>query len=490
MNFWLILVSALAPVLVLTMYILSKDKKRPEPFKQIAKGFGYGCLSVVLTLIVVSGIPSLFGVTTSIELDTTSNAIKHAFFLAAFPEEAAKLLLLWLLLRKNPFFDEHMDGIVYAVCVGMGFAAMENVMYLFEYLDSWQAVAISRAFLAIPGHFCFAVLMGYFFAIAYFNPNKRWFYALAYLVPVLVHGVYDACLMALQVPEFEFWGFAILLFLANFIFAIVYSKKSIRKHLASDDVALPVIPSKPIPSPVASISLPIFPSQHDLITHINPDWTLILPQKRATTPVSVKEALAQLIEYDDTFWIGDIILYNIPLRHAYRDMGADAFTNDLLALADNNEALARNLQRFNDNLSQHGGLADYDIQIYPKDATLTFFGLTIQGIEGIKQRIRYSVQAKSEGNPIVKTPQQTDLYVGCIWEPYPTFDSFDFADNRAFYNYLIREQDITIEDINAVIALPQGMNSNRITEHISAQCLPLVYYDEDKNTILVATARQ
>lgn len=53
-------------------------------------------------------------------------AITDSLLFAAIPEELAKLFMLWLLLRKNPFFDEHFDGIVYAVCIGLGFAALEN----------------------------------------------------------------------------------------------------------------------------------------------------------------------------------------------------------------------------------------------------------------------------------------------------------------------------------------------------------------------------
>lgn len=231
-QFWLVLLAALAPAAILLIYILIKDNLRPEPFKQIIKGFGFGCLSTLLVFIVV-GIPNVLGLF-NFDAPTVFNAINQAFLMAAFPEEAAKMFMLWLLLRKNPFFDEHMDGIVYAVCVGMGFAATENVVYLFSHIDEWQAVAISRAFLSIPEHFCLAVLMGYFFAIAFFYPKKRWCFALAYLVPVIFHGIYDACLMITAIPFIGVSSFVLLLFLGSFIFAIWYSKQAIRKHLAND----------------------------------------------------------------------------------------------------------------------------------------------------------------------------------------------------------------------------------------------------------------
>ena len=53
-----------------------------------------------------------------------------AFFVAAAPEEGAKLLALWLLLRKNPHFDEDFDCIVYSVFVSLGFATLENIGYV------------------------------------------------------------------------------------------------------------------------------------------------------------------------------------------------------------------------------------------------------------------------------------------------------------------------------------------------------------------------
>ena len=87
------------------------------------------------------------------------DSVNIAFFGAAIPEEIAKLFILWLVLRNNKFFDEKMDGIVYAVCVSLGFAALENIMYLFLHSESFITVGISRAFFAVPGHFCFGILI-------------------------------------------------------------------------------------------------------------------------------------------------------------------------------------------------------------------------------------------------------------------------------------------------------------------------------------------
>ena len=151
------------------MYIWRIDQKK-EPTSRLAKAVLAGIVICIPVAIIELGIRTLlFGVDgqpTSIA-ETTA----MAFIVAALPEETFKLLALWLVLRKNPFFDELFDGIVYAVCVGLGFAAVENIGYILSY-DEWVSVAISRSFLAVPGHYAFAVLMGYYYSL--YNFVDHW----------------------------------------------------------------------------------------------------------------------------------------------------------------------------------------------------------------------------------------------------------------------------------------------------------------------------
>ena len=88
-----------------------------------------------------------------------------------------------------------MVGIVYAVCVSLGFAALENIMYLFTNAEVYLSVGIARAIFAVPGHFCFGILMGYYYSLAKFYPktpkkNK----VLILVAPTVVHGLYDSIL--------------------------------------------------------------------------------------------------------------------------------------------------------------------------------------------------------------------------------------------------------------------------------------------------------
>ena len=182
--------AALLPALILMWYVYKKDLD-PEPVNLVVKGFVFGAIATFVSTL-ISGPLMALGLFTS----TPSNlldCIKVSFFGAAIPEECAKLFMLWLLLRNCKEFDERYDGIVYAVAVGLGFASLENLLYVISAGADWFQVSVSRALLAVPGHFAFAVAMGYYYSLNHFYgesaPANTKVYILA--VPILLHGVYD-----------------------------------------------------------------------------------------------------------------------------------------------------------------------------------------------------------------------------------------------------------------------------------------------------------
>lgn len=189
MSTLIILAAALFPAILLLLYIWKKDPQ-PEPTSQLIKAVSWGmaiCIPVALLEMLIQTLLTNAGVDSSTLVGTTIDA----FVVAALPEETFKLLVLWLVLRKNPYFDEHFDGIVYAVCVGLGFAALENVLYVFNE-ENWLSVAIARALLAVPGHYAFAVLMGYYYSVYHFVEHSPRIAACILLAPIVAHGIYDA----------------------------------------------------------------------------------------------------------------------------------------------------------------------------------------------------------------------------------------------------------------------------------------------------------
>lgn len=231
MQLLFVILSALAPVAVALWYIFKKDSAQPEPAKWLIKAFVFGVLSALLSFTFSTPLGEIFDLDFDAEVySSVVDAFADAFLMAAIPEELAKLIMLWLLLRKNPYFDEKFDGIVYAVCIGMGFAGIENVMYLIDGIedDSWISTGIVRALFSIPGHFFFAVLMGYYYSLHHFEIGNKTRTAIMVLAaPILAHGIFDGILMSTQVDE-EFAVVSMLLFLVFFYMLSKKGKKRIK----------------------------------------------------------------------------------------------------------------------------------------------------------------------------------------------------------------------------------------------------------------------
>ncbi len=182
--------ASILPVLVLLFFVYRKDRFQPEPLGKLLLTFFVGCLSVL---------PAI-GLESAIQLFTPGEpltaALYEGFAVAAFSEELCKLLLLYRVAWKSPHFDEYFDGIVYAAFLSLGFACVENIGYVLMDPDGPMMTALFRGLLAVPAHFLFAVMMGYHFSLAKFDPrHRRRHLLLAFAVPVLMHGTYDSLLM-------------------------------------------------------------------------------------------------------------------------------------------------------------------------------------------------------------------------------------------------------------------------------------------------------
>ena len=186
---------ALLPALFLLIFIYVRDPKK-EPAKQLIRSVLLGaslCIPVAFLELFIQGL--LFG-SDEASLSLIGTTV-NAFCVAAIPEEAAKLFILWLVVRKNRYFDEHFDGIVYAVYVSLGFAAIENVFYVLG-SENWITVGIARSLLSVPGHYAFAVIMGYCYSVYHFIQPSVKNAVMVLLMPVMAHGIYDALAMSGQ----------------------------------------------------------------------------------------------------------------------------------------------------------------------------------------------------------------------------------------------------------------------------------------------------
>lgn len=192
-----LVMAGVMPAILLVAYICWKDRKHPEPFWWIIYATVMGCASTLLATLFAY----LIGALPFWEL-VPKGSVLHAWmtatFSAAVPEELAKFFFLYRISRSNPYFDERFDAIVYAVCIGMGFAGLENILYLLGSVEEWRPLAVTRGILSVPGHFAFAVLMGYYFGKVHFTRSKWKLLQLGPMVllaPIAAHAVFDGLLM-------------------------------------------------------------------------------------------------------------------------------------------------------------------------------------------------------------------------------------------------------------------------------------------------------
>jgi len=209
-----ILFASLAPVFVILFYIYFRDKYDREPIGLLVKALLLGIIIVIPVIFVERLLLNLMP-----PAGKVGEAAYHAFVIAGTTEEVFKFLALYLLVWKSPSFNEKFDGIVYAVFVALGFAGVENIIYV---LEGGMQTAITRALTAVPAHAIFGITMGYYLGIARMYKELRASYlGRALLVPIILHGIYDFILMV------EI-GWLLLLFIPYVILLYIMAMRKMR----------------------------------------------------------------------------------------------------------------------------------------------------------------------------------------------------------------------------------------------------------------------
>lgn len=225
-NYYIVMtIMACVPAIVLLVYVYKKDKYEKEPFWLLAILFLFGMLICypaakaegVMSNLVLDMFSGKYTVvdgvrTFSSHKDYVTYKLTYNMLVPGLVEELFKWLVLLGITRKNKNFNSLFDGLIYAVCVGLGFAMLENILYCINY---GTATALKRAVTAVPTHLFLAVFMGYYYSYYHvakmahesekyyvaegfvvqkgkpFRYKKFMIYSL--FVPIVVHGYYDYC---------------------------------------------------------------------------------------------------------------------------------------------------------------------------------------------------------------------------------------------------------------------------------------------------------
>lgn len=210
---------AVAPVMVIILYIYFQDKYEKEPIGLLILSFIFGAILSVLIVTVLYLFTGHF-IPLVDEFSIWQQFIQ-AFIVVALSEEFSKYIIVRYFAQTKKDFNEPYDGIIYAVMVSMGFACTENIIYV---LEGGYETAILRAFTAVPAHATFGILMGYFMGKAKFSNNRFKLNMTGLFLAVLFHGSYDFFLFIGFIPGISIGAFISLLI------GIFLSRKAIKIH--------------------------------------------------------------------------------------------------------------------------------------------------------------------------------------------------------------------------------------------------------------------
>ena len=180
---------AAAPGIAICIFIFYQDMYNKEPKLNLIVSFILGAVAILPAI-------QLEQYFSNGLLDgSVSSVAIFAFLVVGLTEEFCKFIGLRFYSYNQKSFDEPLDGIVYSLMIGMGFATVENVMYVVKYeaiAGEGMRIGLQRMFLSIPAHATFAVIMGYFMGKAKFSANNSFMLMLTGLAgATFFHGAYD-----------------------------------------------------------------------------------------------------------------------------------------------------------------------------------------------------------------------------------------------------------------------------------------------------------
>ncbi len=213
-----------SPSLIWLAYYLKKDS-RPEPKYMISRVFFLG---IVLAPLAVIAQWAFRDAVLSFNPGFQSSSSVAFFLWAAFIEEAVKFLPIKFAVLHNPEFDEPVDGMIYMIAAALGFAAIENVLVLFQAIPSGAELALQTWALRFVGatflHAVSSAMVGYFLGLSWFyhkHSGKLIFAGIA--VASVFHFLFNFTLLKGEGPDGFFYS-TILLIIVAIVISFLFNK--------------------------------------------------------------------------------------------------------------------------------------------------------------------------------------------------------------------------------------------------------------------------
>lgn len=203
---FLIIVFSVIPNFIWLYFYLKQDP-HPEPPPFLAIAFFLGVFSTVLALVVGLGLLNLMELTFGVGKPAIQGSLWFLFLGVAFVEELAKFLMAFFLLRRNLVFDEPIDALIYSTVIALGFAFVENIIYLVSIFNQFSGdlsqvvYFVSLRFIGANFlHTLTSGLVGYFWAIGIVRRQKSQKILWGLFLATLVHGLFNLSVVVFGMP--------------------------------------------------------------------------------------------------------------------------------------------------------------------------------------------------------------------------------------------------------------------------------------------------
>lgn len=201
------LIGGFIPALIWLTFWLKEDE-HPEPRRLLTLAFIAGMLSIPLAFVMSwlwdrEALPLLFGT------NQTNSDIYNLYRIIgfAFTEEYSKYLLIHALIFWRRDYDEPVDAMIYLISTALGFAALENVLYLIQPFGYGPhpgfEISILRFIGATPLHALASAVLGYFIASSFFKTYMRKEVAvvLGLITATMLHSLFNVLILIASRPE-------------------------------------------------------------------------------------------------------------------------------------------------------------------------------------------------------------------------------------------------------------------------------------------------
>lgn len=219
-HFAIAFLSGLIPALFWLWFWLREDREKPEPWHLIALAFIAGMIVVPLVLPLQKA---------AIEIYSNANLV----WVWVIIEELLKYAVALAVILWNKAVDEPIDLIIYLIAIALGFAALENALFVYNPLASGDIAGtaltgVFRFFGATLLHVLASGTIGAFLALAFYKSNaaKILYGVIGLVVATILHGIFNLTIMTDQGGEIIL-GVFLFVWMGIIILFLVFEKVKI-----------------------------------------------------------------------------------------------------------------------------------------------------------------------------------------------------------------------------------------------------------------------